>query len=53
MEKILDVLSSKPKQRTELDHRNAGGTPGGVVAYPAFGNTQAFGDILGGQEALS
>jgi hypothetical protein len=47
MEKILDVLGPKSKQRPELDHRDAGRTPGGVVAYPAFGNSKAFSDILG------
>jgi hypothetical protein len=47
MEKILDVLGPKSKQGTEPHHRDAGRTPGCVVAYPAFGNSKAFSDILG------
>jgi len=53
VKKILNVLGPKSKQRPELDHRDAGRTPGGVVPYPAFGNSQAFGDILGGQKTLT
>jgi hypothetical protein len=52
MKKFLDVFRSKSKQRSELDHGDSGRTSGCVISYPALGNTQAFGDVLGGQKAL-
>jgi hypothetical protein len=47
MEKILDVLRSKPKQRTELDHWDPGRTTGCVIAHPAFGNTEPVSNLTG------
>jgi hypothetical protein len=50
MEKILDILRSKPKQRTELDHWDPGRTTGCVIAHPAFGNTEPVSNLTGLQQ---